>query len=492
LPSSPVDDPPDAARAEKLIHGALAMASTFAAAVSAVAWAWIQRGAAGRVAETAVIGLLAVAAALAGGRRLRRIGQAVAVALALIWIAGFYSVQGHGTGPAERLARVPLGRAWLTASILIVLMPHALRMLSSRRRYATAFATLALVSLVVLAVDLYFMPDRTTDGFERGRYHPWLTYDERTSYAYAHAQERRVRDFRGVEFSQHKPAGTTRIVLDGASTLWGHFQDDAHCPGRRLLEYLHAGAPGRSFEVITVARPGKLQLNELIDAAATLPHWQPDLVVSWNGFNEVQYAEADGRYEGEPYIGPQLEASIEASAFEAWAYRLTFVGARLFDRAVRAREGRYRIREREVYEPPRYYAYLRETARLLRSEGIRYAYSFCPNVLEKRSRSREESRVAMDVSEKAPEIAERRRRSSEIVLSQAQISYNAMEPLQQADEALFNDPCHLNQEGVDRSMKDLALRIPEWLRRPTVPGTDSERSPPVATLDTDRGRGEPH
>jgi hypothetical protein len=102
----------------------------------------------------------------------------------------------------------------------------------------------------------------------------------------------------------------------------------------------------------------------------------------------------------------------------------------------------------------------------LQSEGIRYAYSFCPNVFEKRSNSQDESHLNMDASEMVAAVAERRRRSREIVQSEGQISYDAMDPLQGTSATFFNDPCHLNQEGVDRSMQDLAQRIPEWLGRP--------------------------
>lgn len=240
-------------------------------------------------------------------------------------------------------------------------------------------------------------------------------------------------------------------------------------PGARLLHHLKLANPTQPYEIITLAEPGKFQLQELIDAAVTVPHWDPDLVVSWNGFNEVWYGEEDNRYEGMTANSPDVEMSIEASALEDWLFRHSFFGAHLFRVQRVAIGSRYGVHERAPYEPPRYYAYLRREALLLAHEGVRYVHSFCPNVAEKSPRSATEIRNVAGFAGLAADVPERRRRSAEIVRDAGQFSYDVMESLNGSSETLFVDLCHLNDAGADRAAKDLATRVPDWLRAP-IPG----------------------
>jgi hypothetical protein len=319
---------------------------------------------------------------------------------------------------------------------------------------------------VAVAADLFFVSN-WVGRFERLKFHPFLAYDDPGSYKYAHAQERYVYDVRHrIWFSQRKPPGVVRIVLMGASTMLGSLNSTERSPGARLLWHLKAARPGRVFEVITLAEPAKYQLNELIDAAVTVPHWDPDLVVSWNGFNEVWYGEGEDHYEGMPNTATEVEASIEASALEAWLYRHTFFGSRLFDWACERASARYALREPDDYEPPRYYAYLRREARLLGDAGIRYAHSFCPNVSEKSPRSPAEKRETLRLAWLRAEVVERRRLSAQIVREEGQIAYDVMESLTGTEQTLFADFCHLNDEGSDRAARDLASRVLQWLTQP--------------------------
>jgi hypothetical protein len=432
-------------------------------------WAWIQCGPQPPLRTTA---FLAVAGALASWLPWPRARAAAAVflfGLALWWLCGFYAADADWQAPIGRLERIPGGPSLLTASAFVVLfwhVPFVARVPWStpwRRRAAVAVA-LALTTLV--AADLFFLPE-WFGHFRRLKFHPFLTEDAPDSYKYAHAQERYVYDSRRrLRFAQRKPPNTIRIVLLGASTMVGAANATESAPGRRLLYHLRQAQPDQAFEVITLAEPGTFQLQELIDAAVTLPHWDPDLVVSWNGFNEVWFGEEESRYEGMPGGALDVEVSVDASGVDAWLYRHSFFGARLLRRRREALGKRYGLQERDAYEPPRYYAYLQREAELLARAGIRYASSFCPNVAEKRPRSLEEERQDVDLGALALRVAERRRRGSAIVRAAGQISYDAMESLNGTTATLFVDLCHLNDEGADRAARDLARRVPEWLHTP--------------------------
>jgi hypothetical protein len=450
---------PDPARVRALLDW-VAAALTVALAL---AWAWLQQRPPLHLLLTALAGVGVLVALRHGRAPIRRAARALALALAVVWLAGFYQGR-HGEAAAGRLAAVPAGRALLSASVMLALAPSVLRAAAQRRR--PVLPALAGAAALLVAADLYFVPDWFGE-FQRLRYHPFLTLDAPGTYKYAHAQERQVRDGTNqVLFAQRKPAGVVRIVLLGASTMMGAANPDGAGPPPRLLHHLRRAQPGRHFEVITLAEPGTLQLHELIQAAVTVPHWSPDLVVSWNGFNEVWYAEEDNRYEGMPAGAAEVEASIEAGPLEAWLYRHSFFGAYLFVRRRAALDTRYGVQDRDVFEPPRYFAYLRREARLLRQEGIRFAYSFCPNVAEKAPRSVDEERYARGFSGLADRVAERRRLSEQILREEGQIPYDVMESLNGAAESLFVDLCHLNDRGADQAARDLAARIPGWLARP--------------------------
>jgi hypothetical protein len=82
--------------------------------------------------------------------------------------------------------------------------------------------------------------------------------------------------------------------------MWGDTLDNEQSPAAYLRRFLARDYPNKKFEVITLAHRGKYQLNELIDSVVTIPHWEPDLVVSWNGYNEAWYGEKADHYEGMP------------------------------------------------------------------------------------------------------------------------------------------------------------------------------------------------
>jgi hypothetical protein len=131
----------------------------------------------------------------------------------------------------------------------------------------------------------------------------------------------------------------------------------------------------------------------------------------------------------------------------------------------------YKLRQRLDYEPPRYYSYLRLTARNLAHLHIPYVYAFCPNVAEKPHLAVAEKPM-LDITQTWPQqVPERRRESRRIVLEEGQINYDIMAVLD-VGEQVFRDECHLDAHGVDIVSKDLAERIPDWIE--TWPAPQAE------------------
>lgn len=94
------------------------------------------------------------------------------------------------------------------------------------------------------------------------------------------------------EISLPKPAGVFRIFLLGGSTVWGGFNDD-WIISRYLEEELskspRLGLGIEGFEVINAGVLGHASVNELILIETKIIDLAPDLVVVFDGFNDLQY-----------------------------------------------------------------------------------------------------------------------------------------------------------------------------------------------------------
>jgi hypothetical protein len=450
--------------------------------VSVVFWRWIQEAQVLTLALSVTFLLLSSITLLLGPAVARR-PAAISLCL-IIWFCflGFYYPGGLRSGLSvgdliyPRIRSIPGGRALLILSSIVALWypllaihmafgpPLGPESTTRYRRLLTLFAVLAFLG----CSDLLFLGRGKPFDYRRAQFHPFLTYAALDTYAYDHATEGVVKDSRGTEFSQQKPDGVTRIVLTGASTMWGARLDYGQSPPRVLARILEAMYPDRKFEVLTVALPGKYQLNELIDATVTLPHWSPDLVVSFNGFNEIWYGELEDRYEGMPYIAPAAELALTVRPLTALGYANTFFGASLWKRRLEKNpQPLHSTRAPVAYEPPRYYAYLRRTARSLREMGIPYVHAFTPNIHELPSHRE----LPLSPKDADTNVRERRGKSTAIVREERQFVYDVMVPLlgSNQDEVFFDD-CHLTASGVELVMNDIARRIPDWIaRKPVAP-----------------------
>jgi hypothetical protein len=308
----------------------------------------------------------------------RMVFRLVFISSALFWLSCFYWTM---QGPQARFPTPPdlLHRALLALSVCFVGMLFLNWSLTAaennQRLWRRAMFGIGMLVTLGITCDLFMSthpptPVGVPSQLYRTQYHPVFTYRPEGSYVLSPEQERVVADFRGVRFAQQKPDGIQRIVLNGASTMWGHELDARDCLRARIEARLQERFPDRRWEVLCIAYPGKYQLNELVDTAVTLPHWKPDLIVSFNGYNEVWYGETRSLYAGMPHI----EDQIAFGSLEATLARFTHLGEWV---ASMARSGK-RLEPRRIKVdlsgPPRYYSHLRLTARTLRGCGIRYAF----------------------------------------------------------------------------------------------------------------------
>jgi hypothetical protein len=406
-----------------------------------------------------------------GPARLRMVGDAMALFALFAAVAGSYGPPPNGPALTERLRRLGESRVlfgtlvFLTlACILFPMQAFLVRLLRGMTdrlaRHAGSVAYgVTLILVVVLAADAYFIGRGQPFDYALGQDRPRVTLHP--GIGRAHAAEATLHDVPGQRFSQQKPPGVTRIVLNGASTMRGWGLPDDQSPANELRRALARAHPEIRAEVLTLAWDGKFQRDEATETLLALVHWQPDLVLSMNGFNEAWYGESAGRPEGMLYWEPEAQALLEVSPAAALFWGASHFGASAWSDHVGGVIKAGPLERPILYEPPRYYGYLRATARTLADAGIPYAYAFCPDVLEL---NESEEIVGHDDAGLFEEVRKRRRAAAAIVTAEGELAFDPMAPLAKLGaQAAFIDLCHLTSEGIRRVMEDIAARIPGWL-----------------------------
>ena len=102
--------------------------------------------------------------------------------------------------------------------------------------------------------------------------------------------------FRGPEVAIEKTPGTFRIMTVGSSTTFdpGVTSDKATWPAR-LQHLLSRAAQGRAIEVINAGVPGYWVIDHLIRLETDLFKYKPDLIVLYEGHNDLFAALHHGR-----------------------------------------------------------------------------------------------------------------------------------------------------------------------------------------------------
>jgi lysophospholipase L1-like esterase len=93
--------------------------------------------------------------------------------------------------------------------------------------------------------------------------------------------------FRGPEFPLTKPAGGLRVVLLGASTVYGIFVKDTETAATQLQQRLRDWLPTRPVEVLNAGVPGWTSLQTVQNLERRVLPLDPDIVVIMDGRNEV-------------------------------------------------------------------------------------------------------------------------------------------------------------------------------------------------------------
>jgi lysophospholipase L1-like esterase len=131
--------------------------------------------------------------------------------------------------------------------------------------------------------------------------------------------------FRGAEVTTEKPSDVLRIMVVGSSTTFDPqvTKDDAAWPAR-LQVWLTRLSPGRKFEVINGGVPGYRVADDLIRLELELYQYQPDLIVLYEGHNDLFGAlQRSGGEEGDDAEGTSPSRPGEMPTMTPWEHWLT-------------------------------------------------------------------------------------------------------------------------------------------------------------------------
>jgi lysophospholipase L1-like esterase len=151
--------------------------------------------------------------------------------------------------------------------------------------------------------------------------------------------------FRGREVSVTKAPGTVRLMIVGSSTTFDQFVaggDSAAWPAR--LEYWLNRQAGDSaeFEVINAGVPGYSAADDLIRLELELYRYHPDIIVFYDGHNDLSRALLAG-----PPAGPVPEPPRElgtVTPWTGWLRQHSLLYGKIF--------GRYRFFVLRRWQPP--------------------------------------------------------------------------------------------------------------------------------------------
>ncbi len=113
-----------------------------------------------------------------------------------------------------------------------------------------------------------------------------------------------------LTYAREKPESTYRVVMMGGSTVMGLGAEtpDLNLPAfvdRDYSAIFRANEPGLELEVINGGVGGYFSANEFLYLASELVHYDPDLVIIYDGWNDFQYRNRyDGTFLGNPRTEP--------------------------------------------------------------------------------------------------------------------------------------------------------------------------------------------
>ena len=122
------------------------------------------------------------------------------------------------------------------------------------------------------------------------------------------------RGFRGKEFSAEKAPGTYRIIIVGGSGAMGYGSSSDDTAFSQVLEnMLNDASKNMKFEVINAGLASAISAQELVLLVTELIDLKPDMVIVFDGFNDIVGSVINDRRPNYPWRFETVEKALKVS-----------------------------------------------------------------------------------------------------------------------------------------------------------------------------------
>ncbi|MCM8790655.1 MAG: hypothetical protein NC938_03035 [Candidatus Omnitrophica bacterium] len=204
--------------------------------------------------------------------------------------------------------------------------------------------------------------------------------------------------FRGAEVSKEKPEGTFRIIIVGGSGAMGYGSSSDETAFPRVLEkLLNTESRNKKFEVINAGLASAISAQELVLIVTELIDLKPDMVVIFDGFNDIVGSVINDRRPNYPWRFEMIEKALKVSPTKLFLnkrlknFRLTkLIMNRLEEK--RKAESINKLSSNPAGVDA-YLSNIRKMVRILRGLGIEPVVILQPNLYFKKDPSEDEKYI---------------------------------------------------------------------------------------------------
>ena len=266
---------------------------------------------------------------------------------------------------------------------------------------------------------------------------------------------------RGLEVPKKK-SSVTRIVVVGGSAAMGYGSSSDNTTFTALLQNkLNTGSTGnKTYEVINAGLPSAILMQEFILITLDLIDMEPDIVIVFDGFNDMVGAVLNDRRPGYPWKYNELEKAMNISITKAFIrkrlmnYRPTkkiieLIEKKKLDRIKRSRDYSLNPAAVQFYKKT-----IDRMAHLLKSYGITPVFAYQPSLYLKVAKTDFETATLAKESSTRVEVLTEMLRQGKAAMREAALDNNAIfidcvSVFNGHKKNIFFDPVHFGDNGQE-------------------------------------------
>jgi len=309
---------------------------------------------------------------------------------------------------------------------------------------------------------LIWIPKKNTEGYDKYSRFKMNNYGFRNDY----------------DIDQKKPNNVFRVIVLGGSVAWGTGASSNRTVWTKVLEDLMEGALGRKVEVLNAGCAGYVSFQELVYLEFRLLQFSPDLVIVFDGYNDLYRSSlySDNEYQDNVIPNYVIEKSFFDSPLiiqiiglikeKSYFFKLT---KRIYEKII-YESGRpiYNVKYLNKRGIANYLNNIKSISDILKGRGIKSIFLLQPYLAESgKPLSSEERKVLSNagqevaVIKKAMDILRGEYKSFSSKNDLVFYDLNDVFDSFSVNQTFWYDHVHLNDEGhrvIGEKVKEIAIK----------------------------------